>query len=346
MSAATANFRYKPAALMPAFCEAIARGDFREMHGFINAGVNFEGLNQHKDTPLTTAIRTGRTDIVEVLLRAGVNPSSTVGKGLPPLFLAASLGHIEIADMLHRRGANVNSKDISGQYHFATFVTKEMNLQGLRFMLDHGANPCVKELSGQMVLPTAVQKGQLEVVRMLLEKKAGANACDISGQPVIAIAVQKNNVEMAALLLSKGANANALCITGAHVLSHAMVKNHTQMVQLLLSHGAIADARDVSRVPILIHCVVRRQVDMVRLLLEHGATPNVEDLVGVSALINAVSDSKLKPKERLELVGMLLDKGAWTQSVNLAKTKNAMKLAKETGDTELIALMERHGAYV
>jgi ankyrin repeat protein len=65
-------------------------------------------------TPLYFAVKSGRLDIVELLLMYGAYVDARSVKGRSPLHSAAKSGYFEMVELLVKYGANVNVRDNNG----------------------------------------------------------------------------------------------------------------------------------------------------------------------------------------------------------------------------------------
>lgn len=91
--------------------------------------------------PLHAAARKGQTEIVEMLLKAGVNPSVRDDSGITSLHEAAECGWDSITELLLHAGANVNdaSSGNATALHFACTCDKAAE-PVVQLLLDNGTN--------------------------------------------------------------------------------------------------------------------------------------------------------------------------------------------------------------
>jgi ankyrin repeat protein len=85
-------------------------------------GAEIDARNRHKvfgpgNRPLHAAVYMDRPDVVEALIDAGADVSSTDDSGWTPLHLAVANGRLELAQRLLQAGAAVNARigDIKGR---------------------------------------------------------------------------------------------------------------------------------------------------------------------------------------------------------------------------------------
>lgn len=121
-------------------------------------------------------------------------------------------------------------------------------------------------------------------------------------------------------------------------LTKAVLKNNTPAAETLLSVGANPNTA-VEIVPgfpttYLITAATNNSLDLVRLLLQHKAQVNQPDAFKGTALMAAVG------KANKVMVELLLGSGADVRAKD-NDGKDAMALAKEGGNKEIIALLEQ-----
>ena len=137
---------------------------------------------------------------------------------------------------------------------------------------------------------------------------------------------QAANRDIAAMLISHGHQVEAKDWQGDTPLHYAVRKENADMVKYLLDKGAAVDVRDKGGYTPL---AMASSSEIVRLLIEHGANVNAKCSSGSTALFRALQDdtnynqqenwldnfpeallSSLKKKKNLELIKLLLSKGA------------------------------------
>jgi len=96
--------------------------DRRIVELLLEHGAEIEARNRHKvfgpgNRPLHAAVYMDRPDVVEALIDAGADVSSTDDAGWTPLHLAVANGRLELAKKLLEAGAAVNARigDIAGK---------------------------------------------------------------------------------------------------------------------------------------------------------------------------------------------------------------------------------------
>jgi len=98
-----------------ALLEAAEIGDYNGIVKAIQAGADMNIKNEDGETALTLASSMGLTDIVELLIDAGVNVNAkSEYLGMTALMLASEFGHLDIVELLIEAGADVNIKNKSG----------------------------------------------------------------------------------------------------------------------------------------------------------------------------------------------------------------------------------------
>lgn len=89
--------------------DAVYYGDVEALVHELNRGCDPQGESDHVNEPIYTAIVSGRVDIVELLLGAGVDPGFDWGEqGGSLLTNAVQFGHLDIVELLVSSGAGVN----------------------------------------------------------------------------------------------------------------------------------------------------------------------------------------------------------------------------------------------
>ena len=202
-------------------CELLlAGGASPSRTGLVNWGVPhyiFSFPRNGPYSPLEIAITQKNPDAVRLLLAHKADANTTNAAGAP-LTLDA-LPQLEIFKALLAAGANANwyplpvPSDVnSGNESLLMLAvdrnlynTPEDKLAAARLLLDSGANPNAKNLTGLTPLHIAAYGGQLELVRLLLDHHADPNIVNIGGVTPLDEAKTQNHPEVVALLHAAGA---------------------------------------------------------------------------------------------------------------------------------------------
>jgi ankyrin repeat protein len=142
-----------------------------------------ELLAQDPRLTVFEAAATGRTDRLRELLDADPVLANAYGDdGFHPLGLACFFGHVDAARLLLERGADVNA--LSRNEHIQTaaiHAAAASNEEGtdestryelVKLVLDHGADPNLRQGGGFRAIDAARQNGDGRVEQLLKERGA------------------------------------------------------------------------------------------------------------------------------------------------------------------------------
>jgi len=200
----------------PPLCQAAKEGTPKQVEALIQNGSKVNVVEPiKKRSPLHLAVKSGNTDIVNLLLEN--HADVTVGDidQQTPLHLAAKNGCTEIVRALIESGSEVNARDVGHR----------------------------------TPLHWAAWKGQAEVMNILLENGAYANAQTTQGWTPLHCAVVFSN-DPATLdnritaLTREGGNVNATDNEGQTPLHWAAESMNASAIDMLILQGANVDAVD------------------------------------------------------------------------------------------------------
>jgi len=202
----------------------------------VRAGANVKAVNRYGIAPLTLAITNGDSAMVEMLLKAGADPNTTLPGGETALMTASRVGAVASVKSLLARGAKVDSKDEKHGQTALMWAAAEGNAPVVEMLIEVGADYKARLASGMTPLLFAVREGHSDVVRALLKagvdvnepvpveggrrRALGGRALPPGATPLLT-AVMNAHFELAAQLLDAGADPNAN-LPGYTVL-HAIV---------------------------------------------------------------------------------------------------------------------------
>jgi ankyrin repeat protein len=281
--------------------------------------------NAKKDgiyTPLCSAIRDDREDLVDKLLLAGADPNLAALDF--PTFKCVSYHRPHLLTKVLKAGAN--------PHHPKGIVEKciEQNeIDCLAILFKHHVNVNERNVSGHTALTTAIKSNNLEVLDLLLHQ--GADPAVRGQEWPITLAVE--NPKILARLLphieTKKINKGAL--------ERAVMANQIESVKMLLAKGVDVEDKNAGVFSPLTTSIREDRKHIFRYLLdEAGADPNApgEHLPIIKAIRRHRADD-------LSYIQHLIERGA---DMNLMyRGWNAVLQALENGETQVFKLLAESG---
>jgi hypothetical protein len=126
--------------------------------------------------------------------------------GWTPLHLAAFAGNVDNVELLLAKGAAVNDRARS---KFLNTPLQTALLSGqfatAKILLDHGADPLVRQAHGFTPMHEAAELGRQDIVQLLLDHGAELNSVSDSGKTPLSEALRGKHAELAEWMKSRGA---------------------------------------------------------------------------------------------------------------------------------------------
>ena len=280
-----------------ALIDAAAAGNGELVDDLIRRGVDADSKDAAGRTALASAIASGETGIVRRLFSAGAKLS-----GGGELQLAAEHDDANLIELLLSAGASVDGRaknmDDATALHIASECGHEHSVAAL---LKAKADIEVVDARGYTPLSRATLLGRGNVVQLLIQGGADARRADLKRRTALHFAAAVGDVDSLRALLNSKADAGAVDAYGWTALHYAAAHGRANLVPLLaksMDH-TLLDAR-TSRGATALHLAARRgEAACVAALLDAGLDASIRDSDGRSARDLAAADLNGEPWIRL-----------------------------------------------
>lgn len=146
-------------------------------------------------------------------------------------------GYLDMVEKLVKQGVNVDSMDLDGQ-RAITVAAQSGHDSVVGFLIDHGADPNLNDANGHSALWWASHYGHKGIVRRILGQNVSADSADEDSQTALCAASQGGFEEIVYMLLKKGCNVDAATLYGKTPLMFAAMQGHYNVVEQLIDSGA------------------------------------------------------------------------------------------------------------
>ncbi len=351
--------------------EAIVNNDFEMVKFLLQHGASLRlGPGDCRETPLAVAAGSIGPEMVSLLIANGAKSDEEDGWGITPLMKIASNESkyfLPVARVLIAAGAKVNGHDHEGNtpLHF-TVKGYECREENIRFLLEHGADPAIRNEDGKTALDYSSEKdcpavndllqnpsaasniftasvlGRLEDVKKLVEANPElVRARDEHQRTPLHLAAMKGRLEVCAFLLEHGADFNATDDAEYGNLTPLLIADD-QTAHFLLQLPAGKQLLDAGIVNRLFSRAILSDLPMViDDLLERGFNPN--------QLLNETN-----PKEpplqlaafmgNLKIAEKLIAHGAKVNARDPERGLSALHTAVDSNSWEMAKFLLDHGA--
>ncbi|KXG22907.1 hypothetical protein SORBI_3008G025200 [Sorghum bicolor] len=221
------------------------------------------------------------------------------GNGAGALHVAAAHGRTRVcAYLVEELQMDVNDTAVlSGDTPLTYAVRSKKNVDAVRYLLDHDADPNKRVHHGCTPLSIAVGKGICVMVELLLSKGADVNSLSCGGTP-LHVAAMENHGAVMKILLDYNADCNKEFFILFTPLFTALRARSLNCVKHLIKAGADV-MKGIHKFTPLILAAYEGLTDFYECLLEAGADPNVPDDSGLLPIEIAAFQNRRKDVEIL-----------------------------------------------
>ena len=211
-------------------------------------GINISNVKgKDGDKALLNAIAEGRTEHVDILLKAGANVNARETEhGMTALIFACYKGFSKIAQKLIEAGAEVNSMDQWGGGTALIFASYSCDEDTMKMLINYGAEVSQGNYDSWTPLMVAAEKGYANRARILIDAGADVNTiCRDARRTALREACRRGSIDIARMLVEAGANVNVEDKDGWTPLMHACDNGCNDIVKVLIAHEAIVDTKNI-----------------------------------------------------------------------------------------------------
>ncbi len=290
--------------------------------------VDFDHLDVKGENAIYKAIDGNKLEMVECLLRWGVDPLYTGEGKMSPVELAFRRGNMDILKLL---------------------ISNEKVASNINYPTNFG-------MSDDLLLKQILDYGTVDVIPLLLKYGGELNSYNLNGQTTLHEAIERGDIQTASILIEYGADLNnSPRLTDGYLPLHVACdiwkwqENKTaDILRLLLFAGAEPNIAEGKLKTTPLNILLKNDkldniLDCVGILLEYGAKTNIYDKDGKTPLLYAMSSSR---SNKYEIAKKLLDAGANPNLVDKNTGQSPMHMAIELRDKKLMELFFKYGANI
>lgn len=291
---------------------------------------------------LIVAIEKGYADIAKLLIQKSPKDANgylvalftrdggraTDRHGLTPMSYAAEGGMLEIVKMLEDNGLYASNDDIKTAIKNGHFETAKYLIER---KIEKTKDSSFGWSAANNILPSAVEKGSLEIVKLLVENGGSVDTRrESGGKYILMLASGNGHLEIVKYLLSKGSHIDDSDDYYRTALIYAIENGQLEVVKYLINYGANINGilNEPQSIPLIV-ASNKGYIEIVELLVSNGANVNSADRKGKTALLWASEAGNL------EVVKFLIAKGEDINKTDIYG-KTALMFATESGRLEVV----------
>jgi ankyrin repeat protein len=289
--------------------DAAQRKDLAALRAMMSRKIDVHAPQPDGTTALHWAAHWNDVEAVQLLLKAGANPSTTNRFGASPLSAAATAGNAQLVRLLLDAGADAKALSTLDGETVLMSAARSGSVDAVRLLLDRGADVNARETyKGQTALMWAAAERHAPIVKLLLERGADWR-------------VRSFDRETRPPKLSAASSISPIPRGGFTALMFTAREGDIDSARIMLDAGVDINHGDVDNVTPLVAAIMNKQYTLAKFFLDRGADVNVVDAGGRTALYamidirnedwTAMPNRPLEdPLPSLDVVRALIDRGA------------------------------------
>ena len=314
---------------------AIAKREVETALELLQHGADKYVLDSQSRSPLHSASYLGYLDLVEILLKSGVDINLR-NTGETPLAVSLLRGNFEVVQFLVERGANVHQRDMNG-WTLLHRAAGYGDIDIVRFLLNLELGVQARGSDQETPLMLASAGGHVEVSRFLIEHQADVASAADEGWTSLHIAADYGHADVVQLLLEYGADVDVQTAHLSAPLHFASNNGHLEVAELLLERGAEVDVRNEDLETPLYLASKNGFLEIVGFLMKRQSNVNSQDSWGWTPLHSAAQNG------HLDIVKLLIDSGS-DIGVRNRSDETAFDIALDNGNRDVANFLNEHSA--
>lgn len=205
---------------------------------FLSKGLDLKSTDDLGNGIFNYAARNGNTNVLESLIRRGVNYQNLNDENGNAILFACQgsrfvTNTLAVYEFLVSKGIKANVTTTKGTTPLHILAGRCKDPQIIRFFMEQGVNPNAADHEGNTPLHIAASsQSDLAITQLLLARTADINLPNKEGASPLCLAMQYNSIETVELLLHKEANTRVTDANG-NTLSYYLMKSYDPKNALL-----------------------------------------------------------------------------------------------------------------
>ncbi len=345
-----------------ALLAAVTERNSQKLGWLLALGVGVEQKDPKGKTPLRVAIENKDNAAISKLIAAKADVNAATEDKVSVLGIAVQHCDEATVSALLSAGARPTGLTLGGE-EMIPWAIRHDRQHFIQAVIKSAGDARAKDRIGNSLLHIAMSNGHRKLAETLLERGADPTELSAAGETTIHHAVERKWLDLLPQLAQKGADPDARNTKGLSLLDLAVTEKNPERIAALLKAGADPNSRDPKSqlASPLLRVFNSGDSKLLQVFLDHKVSPpkgNWDSWLW-QAFKNRhphIADQLLKHGAQtgeLQQDGLILTEAAVKEKQrafvkvllgNKSPTGNALIIASEQGDQDMITLLLSHGA--